>query len=135
VPEQKEIDSNIDILYSNGVINIRLYDDNAGVKFIDLELSPEDFCDATMGRLSRLRCKAEVSNLDKVGKTLKIDHITYKIDNNTIYNNDKREELARTKAIENCPEGWTPDLYFGSQNSFTHKGDELWAKCIIRKWV
>ena len=34
-----------------------------------------------------------------------------------------------------CPDGWTPDLHFSSQDSFFHKDYELWARTKIRRWV
>jgi hypothetical protein len=45
------------------------------------------------------------------------------------------KEQAMELAKEHCPYGWTPDLYFNSQDSFFYKDKKRFARTTIRRWV
>jgi hypothetical protein len=73
-----------------------------------------------------------VYSLERVGKEMKMDKLQFPLPKNVSYRNKK--EAAKAEAGHLCPEGWTHDNYFNSQDSFFDKDGEPWAQVIIRKW-
>lgn len=63
--------------------------------------------------------------------------IDFKISKELYY--QKNSEELKKLAIRACPDGWEPDLYFNSKDSFfTAPGtveDIYYASCVIRRWV
>lgn len=115
-------------------LEIELHDDISGTNFAKIFLDSKATCEA-LSRLARTECtKAEVKDLDKVGKKQEIDHIKFKFSNKPYYGEERRR-LAYEEALKNCPEGWEVDNNFGSQNSFFSKDNEDWARATIRRWV
>lgn len=49
------------------------------------------------------------------------------------YMNRKEVAIETIKTV--CPDGWTPDLYFGSQNSFFRENGKEYARVTIRRWI
>ena len=129
-----DINARVTILVDRDGAAIEIEDDDAAITFVKLEMSTDQFCSA-IGRLSScetLSCK--VNGLDRVGKNHECKKFEFLIgDKNTAF--DKRKEIAYDIAVKSCPEGWEPDKYFGSQDSFFTKGEELWGRVTIRRWV
>ena len=124
-------DGRISILADKGGVKIELYDLTAGRTFAVISLTPEQFTQA-LSRLMYTECEIALHNLDIVGKTMKMDRLTFELPTGTDYKN--RTDIAVKLAIEKCPEGWEPDLYFNSQESFFTKDDKNYARTVIRKW-
>ena len=122
----------ISILVDGDKTRIEIKDGDAAVTFIRVELTPEQLSKC-LSRLSSVECKATVDNLEHVGKTHTCKRFEFPLTDDVNYDNKK--EIAKELAVSLCPDGWEPDLYFGSQDSFFTKGDEQWAKCTIRRWV
>lgn len=117
----------------NDAINIKIYDKNAGLTFIDMIMTREQFINATMNRLEMTDIEyTKVRDLDHVGKQLTIETLIVEIPKY----GDK--ESAMKIAQKECPEGFTPDLYFGSQESFFSRGvvkdAKHYARTQMRKW-
>ena len=112
-------------------IEIRIQDSLSSLEFVTVKMSCEDFAKALTGMGS---CPGigVVSGLDRVGKVHENDTITFILPQNTDFKNKK--EIASQMALEACPKGWEPDLYFASQNSFFMKDGREWARCTIRRW-
>jgi hypothetical protein len=126
----------ISILGNTDEVEIEIYDPQSRCVFVSLVLTPSEFCQAAFGRLVRIPCTILVDNLEKVGKELNLDKIRFELPKDYLYaNKSDLKEKAEELAVKNCPEGWTPDLYFGSQNSFFEKDGKLWAQTTIRTWV
>ena len=128
------INAQIDLLFSEKGLDIRLRDQEAGVLFAELHLNQEQTCQA-MSRLSGTHVeKCEIRGLNRVGKKIEIDSLEFPMPKNVEFKN--RAKVAYEIAKEKCDEGWVPDAYFGSQDSFsTDKNNTLIAKATIRRWV
>mgnify|MGYP001806871344 CR=1 FL=1 len=113
---------------------IDIEDKDANVIIFRGELNAEQFCQM-MGRLACTRfTEAKVGPLDKIGKIHQLERIAFKVPGITPYS-PNRKDVAREEAKRVCPEGWEPDTYFGSQDSFFTRDGEVWAGTIIRRWV
>ena len=132
-----KIETRLTILGDNQEISIELRDHRAGVTFLSMTLSPQDFCLAAFGRRALVHCEAEILHVGKLGKIQKIEEFTFRMPENVDWK--EKKNVAKRLAAELCPEGWTPDLNFSSQGSFflkkKNKKSEEWGKTVIRKWV
>ena len=108
-------------------INISLKDIDAGIDFVEVKISLEDFMQAITG-LAMVPCEFDVHGIENVGKKIERDVISFEIETN-----DK--ELAQKEVDNHTPEGWTASRYFGSQNSFTFKDGKIFANAKIYPWV
>ena len=127
----------------DGVV-IELTDNDAAVEFVEVKVSPENFA-AALGRLAFVECSVTVRNLDAVGKVQEYKPFVFALPKETEFRD--KEEVAKKLAVELCPEGWAPDLYFKSKDSFDDKlslGSDgrfdggistTTAKTMIRRWV
>lgn len=126
-------DGRITFLVNDGGATIEFYDAEACVTFAKATLTAEELCNA-MSRLMHTDCRMEVQHLDKIGKTLEHKELIFEMPEDLFYEKG-RNELATKLAKKNCPEGWTPECYFSSQNSFFNKDGKHMARCNIRRWV
>jgi hypothetical protein len=119
------------MLINGDKTTINIKDSDAAITFVKLELSPEQLCQA-MSRLVNVDCEIDVYGLDLVGKKHETKTFEFQLPEKSFYN----KKIAWETAQKLCPKGWTPENYFGSQNSFFHnENDEIWARCTIRRWV
>lgn len=130
-----DINASITLLFSHDGLHIELRDEDASVLFADITLNRKQTCQA----LSRLGCTecaiAKVFNLDKLGKKMKHDTITFALPKSAEDKYGKeRDALAKAEAKKHLPEGWESDNYFGSQGSYFTKGGVEMARVTIRKW-
>ena len=129
-----KIEGNIDILYSNGRVRITVFDKAAACVVCEVEMTPEQFTHAAMGRLSH--CDVEsihVPALEKVGKTMEHKSVEFPIDCDGF--GDERKQAAIEAAKAHTPEGWIASEYYGSQGSFFKKDGKQWARTTIRRWA
>ena len=127
-------DTRITLLVNEDKISIRVRDDDAATTFLELSLTPEQFAQA-LSRQVGVRCDSgEVYHPYRLGKLQENKRFTFPLPKDPVAYG-KRAEVAYIAALEHCPEGWTPDKYFGSQGSFYTKDEEPWARCTIRRWV
>lgn len=126
-----KIDAQITISATyDDLIKVSVYDKNASATFIEMELTREQFINATMNRLAYTEVKnAYVTDLDKIGKRLEHKPFEFRISK---YGDKGR---ARERVKKCCPPGYTPDLEFSSQNSFFDKDGVPYARTTIRRWV
>lgn len=122
----------ISILGNGDEIRISITDNDASITFLEISITPKSFIRAIMERLSNSPCKATVYNLDKIGKKMEYKSLEFPMPIHGYYD---REIVAEKEARRLCPEGWEPDIYFGSQNSFFYREQRLWAQITIRRWV
>lgn len=113
-------------------VTIELTDQDAFVRFVEVKMTAQQFVTA-MSRMEDVPCLIECRLLDKLGK--KMEHKPFEFLMPKYDNYKDREAIAKEKVIEACPEGWEPDLYFGSQTSFFTRDERNYARTIIRKWV
>ena len=114
-------------------VTIELHDRDAGVFVAKVTLTPEQWVSA-MSRLGYVECEIEIGALDKIGKRMENKPFEFAIGNRAMKWNTVKP-IAIQKIAEVCPVGWTPDTYFGSQNSFFYKDGQQWARTTIRRWV
>ena len=127
------IKTRFSILATDGIVEIEFQDDLAVNSRIVAKIPYDDFLTALGSRLVGQECDVELINPDKFGKKREHSIIEFKVADK--YEYGKSEELAKEKVGAACPDGWEPDMYFSSQNSFFRKGEEMWARTSIFRWV
>ena len=111
-------------------INITVQDKTSTVRFLEMTMTREQFINATMNRLACTGVlKASVNGFDRVGKTMEMDDFVVEIPK--WHDSEGAVRIVRKE----CPDGWVPDLYFGSQGSFFDKDGRHYARTTIRRWV
>jgi hypothetical protein len=112
--------------------NIRMVvsDKDAGIDFLELELTNTQFVNATMNRLGCTSVKnAEVRGIENVGKVQEFKDFSFEVPEQCT------KKLAIKIVQEVCPKGWVPDLSFSSQGSFYEENGKDYATTMIRRWV
>lgn len=129
-----KINAKIDLFIGRDHTAIRIHDDDAGICFVEVRLSPEQTVEA-LSRLSHTNClSCDVRGVERLGK--RMEHKTIEaVIPDRLFRRTEREEFARLAIDKVCPEGWEPDHYYGSQDSFYSKDGKQYARCIIRRWV
>ena len=127
----KPIDPHITIYVSKDIVEIELHDEDASITFAKISLDPNEFC-AALGRLACCKCEIELYGVDKIGKRMEHKDFIVEMPKED-WKRDK--DIAARLTTEQCPKGWRPDLYFGSQGSFFEKDGKRYAKSTIRRWV
>jgi hypothetical protein len=128
---RKKINAQITITaaYTDSIV-ITVYDKDSATNFLQMVMTREQFVNATMNRLAHTEVgSAYFENVERVGKTLEMDTSIVEI---PVYGD---KESAAKITQEKCPEGWVPDLYFQSQESFFSKDGKNYARCNIKRWV
>jgi len=123
----------ITMLFSRDGLRISLVDPQAGIQFLDISLDSEQTLAAMSSRQGYTECSFEVRGLDKVGKKIERDHLALELPEGTDWEN--RKEVAEKLALEKCPEGWEPTLYFGSRDSFYYDNGKEFVRVNIVRWV
>ena len=130
-----KINAKVTILCSKDGVTIEVDDDDANTSFLKLTLSPEQWC-AALGRLAFVSCEeCEVVALNHVGLVHESRDWDFPLSEDIKGYNKDRKSIAQHEADMKCPIGWTPDKYYGSQNSFFQKDGKWWARTRIRRWV
>lgn len=128
-----KINAKITILASMDGVTIEVYDADASVEFLTMELTTDQFC-AALGRLAMTSCQsAEVRCLERLGKRHECQLFEFALPEGLDYKDRKQEAEKAMRAA--CPEGWVPEYYFCSQDSFFTRAGKPWARAIIRRWV
>lgn len=120
-------------------VTIEIFDWNSdcATPFVKVIMKPEEFSQA-VGRCTS-KCVIDVKNLNIVGKKVEFKPFEFKLPDETKNMYSGLEKIATKIANEKCPEGWEPDNFYNSQNSFFTKkvnnNTEQWARTTIRRWV
>lgn len=134
-------DGRITILIDQMVTRIELYDSDSGLTFAEIKLTPEQLSTA-LSRLSMTPCEITlVDNMDLVGKKLEVKTHSFVLPFNPSmpswekYSDEELYDLA-VKSLGDNPDGWIPDKYFSSQNTFFTNSDGVkMCRVNIRRWV
>lgn len=129
----KKLEGRISILGDDRGVEITIEDHVSSEPIARVTMTPEMFVRCAMGRLACATCEVEVGELSRIGKKMEVSKFTFPVPDMEY---GKRKETAAKLALTHCPEGWFPDLYFSSQDSFfrTLDGKEM-ARCTMRRWV
>lgn len=126
-------DARVTILINKDETTIEVDDAISNTKFLIIKLTPEQLCSA-LSRLSHVECEAEVSGLEKLGKTHENKYFEFEIPD-SLRSSSKENELWEIAVNLLKSTEWKPDKYFASQNSFFRKDGKQYARCTIRRWV
>jgi hypothetical protein len=112
--------------YSHGkpTIQITIHDPDA-VTGVTAEVSLEDYAQAISG-LARVDCNILANHPERLGLQRESMPLEFPCSD---------RDAASDSAWLACPEGWEPDLYFGSQSSFFRRDGEQWARTTAYRWV
>lgn len=125
-----ETNASITFLIREEGATLEIVDETSRVRVVKLKLTCEDVC-RMFSRHAFLPCFVEYGNLSRVGKKLVLDNIKFEM---PVCDYNKRNEIAYSKAVELCPEGWQVDNYFGSKNNWFNKDNKNYCNATIRKW-
>ena len=129
------INAQITLLVKQEGVIIEIRDQDAGEIFLELGLTPEQFCQA-LARRWRVPCEsAQVQGLEKIGKRQEYRSFEFPLPvaEGMILPDRKINAMAEVRRL--CPPGWQPDEYFDSQDSFFRREGQQWARTMIRRWV
>lgn len=113
------------------VILIQVEDEEAKIRFLELEIGLEEFSEVIVGRRS-MECDMLVRGIENVGKVIETKWIEFEVSDCEWRD---RENMASKLADETAPEGWVASHYFGSQGSFFTKDGKSYARTTISRWV
>lgn len=125
-------DGRITMLFNENGATLELRDSDSSIMFVEVKLSNKQVCQM-LSRLCHTDCESmEVFHLDKVGKTMEHKTFEFRIPKVSY---QEQEEIAIKTIKKVCPEGWEPDNYFKSRDSFFIKNGQEYARCIIKRWL
>jgi len=119
------------------IIRVSIRDETSSTNFTEIQLSLADFALCVTG-LSCMKGEGSVRNLDRVGKRMEMEHISFEIPD-CLY--EERKEVAKKHGDKYLVDkglsrsGWIVSDSFNSQNSFYNKDDKHYARATIRRWV
>jgi hypothetical protein len=123
----------ITFLVGRDRISLEVHDMVSREYVCKIEMNPEQLASA-LGRLGYTPVEScWVGDAEKFNKTMEIDRIEFPLPAGTDYRN--RKQAAKAMAFNHCPNGWEPDLWFNSRNSFKTVDGTEWARTSIRRWV
>ena len=120
--------SNIDEDY----IRIEIIDELSRETIVSGKICLKDYAKLITG-LSGVKMDYVHGDLSHIGK--KHENKTHVFETPDIAYTEGRKDVAYKIAVETCPDGWEPDEYFGSRDSFFTKDGKNYARCTIRRWV
>jgi len=121
----------ITILFGSDSTTIELHDSPSSTTFLRVKLTPEQLSSA-LSRLSYTSCEAEISGVDRIGKTLEFKKIEFPLSSNGTH---LLKDTAKKEQYNFISEGWESDCYFNSQDSFFTKDGIQHARVTVRRWV
>ena len=113
------------------VTRIEIRDDLSRACFFRAEITPAQLSDLMSG-LSEVKIDMDIMGTELIGKQVISEDFEFPFKESTW---GKRVEEAQITVKKLCPDGWKPDMSFGSQGSFFTKDGEHYARTRIRKWV
>ncbi len=128
------INARITLLINPEGTRIELHDEESGLLFAKLMLTPEQLVEAMSrtGRVQVQECKiADPESLMRLGREEERKVIEFEMPDCSFR---ERKQIAYEEAMDHCPEGWTADKHYGNQDSFFHRNNIEWARGTIRRW-
>jgi hypothetical protein len=135
--KKKLKDVRITILIQDKDIEFKFYDYLSCKTFFIFSLNFSNFIKA-LGRLAYVKCKsASVLNLAYLNKKMIHKPFSLRISKSLYSNSYSKRKEIEDLIKKKCPEGWIPDLYLNSQDSFKidHTNNQYFVNTIIRKYI
>lgn len=136
-----KIQGNISILISRESTTIEIHDKNAAIKFLTIELTPEQLS-ACLARQAEVECELQIIGLNNIGKKHENKHFAFEIPERLYgYTKDMKargRELISIaqELLDKEGEGWVAMEYFGSKGSFYQSADgKSFARCAVWRWI
>lgn len=127
----EQYNGNITFLFNKDGATLELQDESSSTRFVKIELTKEQIL-SVLSREAYVHCNIITNGLDRVGKKMTLKTLTFPMPPPSC---DDRNKIACDEATRNCPEGWIPDLYFSSRDSFFRNGEgKEYARTTIRRW-
>lgn len=122
----------ITMLFNKDGLSLKIKDAASGITFLRAALTSEQVM-AAFSQQGLVDFEFEAMGLDKVGKQIQRDTLVFEMPEKYAWKD--RDNIAEKLAVESCPEGWEPQLYFGSRNSFFQRDGREFGRIQIVKWV
>lgn len=126
------VEGNITVRFDPNGVKIELEDVVANSKIASIDIDVPAFMRILSG-LSYIPCKIDILNIDKIGKKHENKEFRFPIPKE-LASSSHKEKLTRM-AQSLLLDEWIADDYFGSQDSFSFKDGQWFAKCIIRRYI
>jgi len=117
--------------FDSGYVRITVTDADAGIEFLDLRLTLNNFAEALTG-LGNTECEITLRGLENLGKRKERDSIEFPMPD--CQYSDKKV-VAAAEARKATPEGWIASDYFNSQDSFFRKDGQEYGRTSISRWI
>lgn len=114
-----------------GGTKLKIEDAASSLQFLEIKITDKQLA-LILSRMCSVECEAKVNLLDKIGKKMEHKPFEFEMPKKSQWRDKK---IAKVLAVKNVPDGWEPDMYFGSQDSFFKKDDKEYARTTIRRWV
>ncbi len=121
----------ITFLISEEGARIEIYDRESTICVARIELDVQQLAEM-LSRRAMTPCDIRFGNLAVVGKKMKVKKFEFEMPEADWKD---RKEVAYKTACKVCPEGWIPDDYFGSRDSFFDRDGKSFARVHIRQWT
>jgi hypothetical protein len=118
-----------------GLTHIEVQDRNSLVHTVEIVMKNEDFVKALACRADT---PAEVKYSDKIQfagmyRETKDFKVHLGLDKDILFAD--QVGVAKREAVNQCPQGWYVQLYFGRRSSFETKAGVLFANTVIYRYV
>lgn len=128
-----EGEGHITILFdSDRGLEIEICDSASSTARVTATLTPEQVVKA-LSRVAHTPCAISWSGLDVVGKKMEIKKYEFELEDQS--RGDQVENALSQIGRMTLPDGWVPDNYMGSQDSFFQRDGKTWGRVTIRRWV
>lgn len=110
-------------------ISIQVKDENAGIRFLEMEVDLDKFTNALTG-LCEQECDVKVTGLQNIGKKIERSKIEFEMTEDRF-----NKEVAKRVCESLLTDGWQLRDSFSSQGSFFKENGKNMARANIVRWV
>ena len=98
---------------------LEVIDEASMIKVATIRLTNDQVC-SILSNTMTTGIKAAINNDSRLGKTMVNENMKLELPFDSIYPKDLKK--VHEFVVQNTPEGWIPDEYYGSKNSFVSEG-------------
>ena len=129
----KKVKAKLTLLFDeHSGLTIELADAYSGLRIADVFVEECSDVVALLSRRACVSCSAEVNNSEEIGLVAEHSSFTFEMSEDATYKT--QDAIARKLAVTECPKGWTPRPYFGSQKSFFTEDGKSYARCHMVRY-
>lgn len=129
----KKLKASVTFLVGTELTRLEISDELSGAEIVHVDITPGELI-RLLSRQANVKCGMQLFDVNSLKWGKKQEHATHEFEIPFEPWRQDKEELHLLCKLT-CPDGWEPDYYFSSQNSFFTKDGKNFARTIIRRWV